>query len=127
MKENLYGRQLKTQKLDAYSCIQDKAISQTLKTDTKTLTFLSHFAEHSIKQRRFFRLFKSMMSLLMNASILYEYTFLQEVLGLALQSLIIYLSATTSTKLFFGSSLKIATQVLKSGPEFQLVTMWLLC
>lgn len=112
---------LKLKNWVSYSCIKDKAISQTLKTDTKALTFLSHFAEHSIKQRRFFRVCKSMMSLLMNASILYKYTFLQEVLSLALQSLVIYLSATTSTKLLLVLLSRLPHKFLKVAPSFNLL------
>lgn len=89
----------------SYSCVQPKAISQSLKTDTRTLTFLSHFADQSTKQRRFFiRVCELMMSLLMNASILYNYTFLLEVLGLALQPFICLLPPPQS--FFFGSSSK---------------------
>lgn len=35
---------LKPQNWVSYSCTQDKAISQPLKTDTKTITYLSHIA-----------------------------------------------------------------------------------
>lgn len=49
----------------------------------------------------------------MNASILYDYTFPQEVLGLALQSLTI----CVLPKAFFGSFFKLDIQVFKKWPR----------